>query len=526
MSVLDIKFDNYNYFSGISTTPYVTKNLNSVFNGAYSHLETEYSFNGQITGRSFTEIKTKVDKLLTGFTGAFFTGIKIGETFDECCHINSISIDGSNYVGMVPYTLNLTCYGKNNFTFYGVRNISRQISFSETKDKKIEISHNISAQGIRTSGVNNALNNAINFVNNFTGNLSNFGPFYGSVATPILLTQREQINPLDATCSVSETYIIDESGTGPILRYTIDIKSGIDDGNVEMNVNGTAEGGRTYNLSQLQTRVGDVDLTNKPFANSETYNLVGLDFNYKSNENILSFTKNYSNDGRITSNTIVDFGVDIERDFLTDFQTIKFNGKVTPTIDLDFSNVSGVFNSEFNVTTTKINNLLNLNTTIFKQTYNTKPNIRSISYDQNNAQISVDEEYDNIERTYKNLVDINYSIKISPAIQNYRASPILNDKGGYYIENIKYNKRKNINIDGSAVVDNSMVTNPIIENEIKEFLNKKIVGKYLTNLQDLILNSQNISFNLQANLVNFTFEYTCEDTQNLFTDSVFYPALT
>ena len=283
MSVLDIKFDNYNYFSGISTTPYVTKNLNSVFNGAYSHLETEYSFNGQITGGSFTEIKTKVDKLLTGFTGAFFTGIKIGETFDECCHINSISIDGSNYVGMVPYTLNLTCYGKNNFTFYGVRNISRQISFSETRDKKIEISHNISAQGIRTSGVNNALNNAINFVNNFTGNLSNFGPFYGSVATPILLTQREQINPLDATCSVSETYIIDESGTGPILRYTIDIKSGIDDGNVEMNVNGTAEGGRTYNLSQLQTRVGDVDLTNKPFANSETYNLVALDFKHYKN---------------------------------------------------------------------------------------------------------------------------------------------------------------------------------------------------------------------------------------------------
>jgi len=526
MSVLDIKFDDYNYFSGISTTPYVTKNLNSVFNGAYSHLETEYSFNGQITGQSFTEIKTKVDKLLTGFTGGFFTGIKIGTIFDECCYIDSISIDGANYIGMVPYTLNLKCYGKNNFMFHGVKNVSREISFSETKDKKIEISHNISAQGIRTSGVNNALYNAINFVNNFTGNISNFGPFYyGSIASPILLTQREQINPLDATCAINETYVIDQSGGGPVLRYTINVKSGIDDGNVELTLNGSVEGGRTYNFSQLQTRVSDVDLTQKPFADSETFNLVGLNFNYKNNQNILNFTKNYSNDGRIYSNTMVDFNIDIQRDFLTDFQTVKFNGKVMPTIDLDFNNVSGVFNTEFNVTTNKINDLLNLNTGIFKQTYNTKPNIRTINYDQNNAQISIDEEYDDIQKTYKNLVDINYSIKINPAIKNYKSSAILDDKGGYYIENINYNRRKTISIDGSAIIDNS-IPKPIIEDEIKEFLNQKIVSNYLRNLKDLILDSQNISLNLQSNLVNFSFQYTCEDTQNLFTDSIFYPALT
>jgi hypothetical protein len=49
-----------NPFTNISKMPpYVSKSIKPIFNGGYERTETQYTFNGQLTGPDFPDIKRK-----------------------------------------------------------------------------------------------------------------------------------------------------------------------------------------------------------------------------------------------------------------------------------------------------------------------------------------------------------------------------------------------------------------------------------------------------------------------------------
>jgi hypothetical protein len=73
-----------NPFSNISKMPpYITKSIKPIFNGAFERSEIQYTFNGQLTGLSFTTLKNKVDQLFSNFSNGFYPSITIDTEYSE-----------------------------------------------------------------------------------------------------------------------------------------------------------------------------------------------------------------------------------------------------------------------------------------------------------------------------------------------------------------------------------------------------------------------------------------------------------
>jgi len=507
-----------NPFSNISfNPPYVTKSITPVFGAAFDRSEIKYTFNGQITGSNFANIKNKVDTLFNNFSQGFYPYIKIDGEYNECCKLDSINIDSSNYVGIVPYTVELSCYDKTNGISSGVKNVSREISYQEGEDKLLQISHKISVDGIRTSTTNNALTNAKNFLIGLTGRISDFGPFINgaSVASPTLLNQKETINPIEGSISIEESYVVDTGSAGAILRYTINIDSGVEDGNVTLSVNGDIRGGKTYNFSSLKSKLSSLNFSNLPYGLTfADFKPNGENYEYNGNQNILTFSQSYTNDDRVQNETSKSYSIDINCDFIESINKINYKSDIKPTTNLNYTNSKTEFQS-IKDGLGRINDLLSQ--TSFLSSVVDKTNLHltstSITVDENNATISASESYDDKNSRFGDLINIDLNIKITPAIDRYNYTPILNDNGSYVIENLKYKNRCILSINGSASIDVSKTSiNSFTSDRIANYANF-IRNKYLQGTSDLILTKSNISINKENATCSFDVEYTSETSQ-------------
>ena len=516
---VNIQFENIgNPFSNISyMPPYVTKTITPIFNTNFERNETKYTFNGQITGKNFTEIKTKVDQLFSNFSAGFYPSITIDQEYNECCQLDRVSIDAANYVGIVPYTVEITCHDKASQFANGVKNVSREISYQETEDNQLQISHRISVDGIRTASVNNALTNARNFIVGFIGNISDFGPYWNGVSlvTPTLISQQETINAIDGNISIDETYRADAGGaSGPLLRYTISIDSGVEDGNVTLGINGNIVGGKSYSLTGLKNQLSNITTTNLPYGlNFADFEVVSKNFDYNENENILNFSISRSNDDRIQDGFIKNYNINVDYDFIQDFSRISYNANLNPTTYLDLNQAKTQFNS-LNNGLPKITNLIDqsnhLGELINQQSLHLTT--KSVSIDENNATISTVENYDDSNNRFGNLIAIDYSIKIDVGLDQYSYSPILDANGSYVIENLKYKRRTTLGINGSAGVDITKVDiNSFSSSQVIPFINK-LRNDYFKSAKDLIMTKSNISINKQTASCSFDVEFTADSS--------------
>lgn len=507
-----------NPFANISfNPPYVTKSVTPVFGSAFDRSEIKYTFNGQITGSNFTSIKNKIDTLFNNFSKGFYPYIKIDGIYNECCKLDSINIDSSNYVGIVPYTVELSCYDKTNGISSGVKNVSREISYQEGEDKLLQIAHKISVDGIRTTETNNALSNARNFIIGLTGRISDFGPFINgaSVANPTLLNQKETINPIDGNISIEENYVVDTGSAGAILRYTINIDSGVEDGNVTLSVNGDVRGGKTYQFSSLKSKLSSISFSNLPYGlNFSSFKPNGENYEYNGNQNVLTFSQTYTNDDRISNGASKSYSIDVNCDFIESVNKINYKSDIKPTTNLNYSNSKSEFQS-IKDGASRIDNLLTQ--TSFLSSIVDKTNLhltsKAVTIDENNATISSSETYDDKNSRFEDLINIDLNIKITPAINKYNFTPILDENGSYVIEDLKYKNRCILSINGSASIDVSKTSiESFTSNKIANYANF-IRNKYFQGTSDLILTKSNISINKENATCSFDIEYTSETSQ-------------
>lgn len=509
-----------NPFSNISKMPpYITKSIKPIFDSAFERSEIQYTFNGQLTGLTFTTLKNKVDQLFSNFSNGFYPSITIDTEYSECCQLDSISIDGSNYVGIVPYTVQITCHDKTNGLGAKVKNVSREISYQETEDKQLQISHRISADGIRTAISNDALSNARAFVNNLTGRLSDFGPYWNGVSftTPTLLNQKETINPLDGNISVEENYVVDtDAGNSPVLRYTINISSGVEDGNVNLTIDGNVIGGKTYGFSGLKNQLTSITTTNLPYGLSfGNFSVNGENYDYNEDINTLSFSQNYTNDERIEQGISKTYSIDISSDFVEQVNKIDYKGDVKPNTNLTFATAKSVFSSSVQNGLTKVNDLL-VQTT-FLNTIIDKPKIhlisKSLTIDENNAVLSSTESYDDTNSRYNSLVNLDYTVKISPGLTQYSFSPVLDGGSQYVVEGLNYKKRHVLGINGSALIDVSITPIATFNSSVIVNFANYLRNTYFSAASDLILTKSNISVNKENASCSFDIEFSSETSQ-------------
>lgn len=509
-----------NPFSNISKMPpYITKSIKPIFNGAFERSETQYTFNGQLTGLTFAGLKSKVDQLFNNFSGGFYPSITIDTEYSECCQLDSISIDGSSYVGIVPYTVQVTCHDKTNGLGAKVKNVSREISYQETEDKQLQISHRISADGIRTAISNDALSNAKTFINNLTGRLSDFGPYWNgaSFTTPTLLNRKETINSLDANISVEENYVVDTgNGNAPVLRYTMNISSGVEDGNVNLTIDGNVLGGKTYSFSTLKSQLASITATNLPYGLSfSDFSVNGENYDYNANVNTLNFSQNYTNDQRIQDGISKTYSIDISSDFIEQVNRIDYKGDVKPNTNLTFATGKSVFSSSVQNGLTKVNDLLTQTT--FLNNLIDKPKIHlisnSLTIDENNAVLSSTESYDDTSSRYNSLVNLDYTIKIIPGLTQHSFSPVLDGNGQHVIENLNYKKRHVLGINGSALIDVSVTPIATFSSSLIVDFANYLRNIYFSSASDLILTKSNISINKENASCSFDIEFSSETSQ-------------
>ena len=509
-----------NPFSNISKMPpYITKSIKPIFDSAFERSEIQYTFNGQLTGLTFAALKNKVDQLFTNFSGGFYPSITIDTEYSECCQLDSISIDASSYVGIVPYTVQITCHDKTNGLGAKVKNVSREISYQETEDKQLQISHRLSADGIRTEISNDALSNARAFVNNLTGRLSDFGPYWNgaSFTTPTLLNQKETINALDGNISIEENYVVDTgNGNSPVLRYTMNISSGVEDGNVNLTIDGNVIGGKTYGFSALKSQLASITTTNLPYGLSfSDFQVNGENYDYNPDVNTLNFSQNYTNDQRIDQGISKTYSIDISSDFIEQINKIDYKGDVKPNTNLTFSTAKNVFSSGVQNGLTKINDLLTQTT--FLNNIVDKPRIhlisKSLTIDENNAVLSSSESYDDTNSRYNSLVNLSYNIKISPGLTQYSFSPVLDGNGQHVIENLNYKKRHVLGINGSALIDVSVTPIATFNSSLIVDFANYLRNTYFSTASDLILTKSNIVLNKENASCSFDIEFSSETSQ-------------
>lgn len=509
-----------NPFTNISKMPpYVSKSIKPIFNGGYERTETQYTFNGQLTGPNFATLKGKVDTLFNNFSSAFYTTITVDSDTCDNCQLDSITIDGSNYVGIVPYTVQVTCNNTTNGVASNVKNISRELSYQETEDQQLQISHRISADGIKTSGINNALSNARTFVNSFKESISDYGPYWNgiSLGNPTLINQKETINPIEGNVSLEENYLVGtDAASSPVLRYNININSGVEDGNVNMTIDGNIIGGKTYTFNDLKSRLGGISTANLPLGlNIGNLRVNGENYDYNEDVNTLTFSRSYTSDKRIDANGIFQsFSINIDSDFIEQINRFDYKVEAKPQTNLTFATVK----TSFNTIKDGLNKITNLLTqTTFLDSIVDKPKLHlisdSLTIDENNATISSSQSFDDTNSRDGDLINLDYTVKISPGLQQYSFSAIL-DTADYYIEDLKYKKRYVLGINGSALIDTSKKSIDSFDSSSIVNTANRIRNDYFKNSTDMILIKSNISVNKETASCSFDIEYSAETSSD------------
>ena len=272
-----------------SIIPYVSVDNNRTWSSSKISKEESISLNGQLTLSGFNALGSNptaygyASSPIVGltFTSGYIKIIKdafsrsygqliVANSENEkivsgIYYVDSIQFDSQNYIGVIDYSISLARV--NELTYSGL-NPSETISASEDGNGIINITHNISAEGVGFAFNGNnpvAFDSVKTFVQNSTGaarikSLS-FDSGYlptgsgasgiyfsgGNSSNLILVSQTESINRIENKYAIEEVFKIDNiyNGEYGTKRFSVDFNSGIADEynvvNVTCNIQGAKD---------------------------------------------------------------------------------------------------------------------------------------------------------------------------------------------------------------------------------------------------------------------------------------------
>lgn len=267
------------------------------------------------------------------------------------CVIRDISFDESKYNGLLPYSITLDAYDYNYWNNVvsnasGVVEPEDSYDFNQDPDDEIiQITHTVSARGFNTSSSPNALHNAKTFVHGRTGykfeSYVGFPKFIdvgtagsdGECFHPILKTQSENIDRINSTYSITETYEADPSGcSGIVLRYSTSLESGINDDFVRGSIDAEATHSKTGSFDDLVQYVKDLDFFDLLTGDTkyENFNRFPITHTLEENETgrAITFNASFDDNNLFTDNVMYEHGVSFSTDSITDVTTATINGTI------------------------------------------------------------------------------------------------------------------------------------------------------------------------------------------------------
>lgn len=512
-------------------TPFVGMEVQNVYNGElWAKLET-ITLDGQITGCRFGDLVTGqrniVERLKKNYQSLEIwqekNGVS-GRVFQKNhVEVQTIAFNEDRWVGVLPYTITLTCYPSGYFSGqFGVLDPVDTWTYSEQKDYSSSITHTVSCRGYNTSaGANNALENARTwafgkryldsfvapaFISNFTS---------GNVC---LVSSAEDIDRFGGTYSITDTYSSDltRSGYG-ILRYNTSLDSG--DNKVTVTLNGSIEG-CGQDLTKIRSAFQNL---NKPATAALSYqklfNKTDLNINPISNQvtedvcnTRIEFTYVYDNDN--SPDPYFDYSVTIASG---DAFSASINGTIVARGDLKTKLIKSKNYA-------KTVNLYNLVLPFYQGSYananlyplNPRPISSGISITESNGQISLNAEFNNADQIDATLDTFNYTLSFLPARNRIDAQPIVGGVGTFSIVDLGYANRAELGIQGNSQININADPNAGLEAIKSKCMG--LLGQYGGNV-NVTLDTNTISTErFDKRKVSFNFGWSFDSPNRVSTD--------
>lgn len=262
------------------------------------------------------------------------------------CKLDSIDFQDSSYYGAVGFTVNMTAYPRNYFNTAQVTDPVNTITYSEQRNKSIQITHKVSARGINTAGGNNsnALTNARSYVDarigasitlpeiTYVSDRSTYANGIKASMKPKKIV--ETIDRMNGSISVERTFIIKSGQSGDsTMFFTIDCGYDDEKGLETGTIKGTITGSIGQDMDAVRNDFKSFrvfDKLNSSFRAMNGGTLLNQPENMTINENSKDKTIEFS----YTCNSVVSTVRTFEKtfsmdcDYLTDKVTIRFSGRV------------------------------------------------------------------------------------------------------------------------------------------------------------------------------------------------------
>lgn len=548
----NIFYNNVNPFSGISPTPLVSqKNIFIKYGEQWGEV-TKVTLYGNIYSKcvsgNFSLVTDTSNQTFQTSDGAFgillsgqqsliksfsqdFQSLQIvqdGQVIVDkpLAIIRNIVFPDSPYSYYVPFQIELDCYESGFFSgLFGVLEPKNEFSFTQNKDQSITIEHSMSCRGFNTDSNNsNALQNAVQYIQSISGFRNQILPYfinfgsgdYGTGIAPSLIAQKENINRVQGSYSLEETYIVDPFFSSGVLRYATTYDSGISDGISTVKVNGSLKTSRNYPIDFIRSRYSAFDSFSAAVDaySGATNGLLDLNPFYLSSGisedsfgGVINFNLSFNNDQ--TPNPFLDYTVTFNRDNITDvtsaaFQgTIKGRGDLKSRYDKVLAFSSGV--NVFNLTLGEYYN--NGYQYILNPLYLSYSNTRNPYA----GEITLAATYDDKTLPVSGFANLQYSYNFTPSIEQFSAIPILDGLGRYVVTDLGFTNRATFIMEGKAVIAPNLSQSTgilLLTNFVNGQISTLISGK-----SRIALESQNISFGNQGIGKDLTFSvsYSYED---------------
>jgi hypothetical protein len=560
MITTSITYDNFTFKEPI---PFVSKNEEIINYGDRWGQITKISLQGQLTGvcpNDFNQLISGQNNLISGFSRDFkpFTISENGKTIftSDTCTIRSINFDQSKYVKMLNYTIELDCYERDLFTqSFGVLDPVNEYTFTENEDQSLNINHNISAKGINTSTYS-AMDNARNYVYALTGYNPSIIPINinNSNYTPLLRSYTENINRLNGTYGIQESYVVDISNNAYInpqyfTRYTTTTNESINTDFDSISIQGSIQGSKRTPFSGIRYYASGLNLFNicaNDFGSSYQLNNIPISLSFDENQaaNTINFNATYDTniiyDEDYGTASYFDLNTDISKDAITSITSVSISGPIVARggnlkqkyesskalLALavnDYGDIITYLQLQANAAYVAVKSIMNIPSVI---TLN--PNFRSFSITDNpeKGEISLSATFDDKDYVVEagNTKSNSFEVSYEPKIDLFRPRPTYNINGFYVVYELgKAQKLATANINSTTefkkntLTDNAKADASLALNKIKNIYTS---GSY-------ILLNENTSFDQtkygETKSSTSSLSYSRQNSAN-DTDPVFVPA--
>ena len=199
----------YGTYTFPSPSPLIAQGVEPLYvGGKVDHFLDSVEVIGSLTGSNLSGLHLQKMRMISGLLSEFqtltITNNDANKTFTSSKPI-SISFEKSNSSTFLPYSVSFASYSSGAFSeFYGVESPVDTWSFQETEGRVTNVTHTVSAKGVKISSAN-AFENARDFV---TGRVTGFIDLslFQTGDNAFLISRNEEVNKSNNTYGITENY--------------------------------------------------------------------------------------------------------------------------------------------------------------------------------------------------------------------------------------------------------------------------------------------------------------------------------